>query len=160
MIQRIQSIFLLAIVICMTVVLFVPIWEKAGIGAEYTSYSASLNVWNLTIQLPGNTVTQATWYLAILNISTILIALTSIFSFKNRLKQIKLNALNSLFFGILVVGEIYLIISKGVPSFETANDGDFGIGFYLLIASMLLNLLANRFIRKDEALVRAADRIR
>jgi hypothetical protein len=34
------------------------------------------------------------------------------------------------------------------------------MGLYLPIAAMICNILANRFIRRDENLVRSADRMR
>jgi len=38
--------------------------------------------------------------------------------------------------------------------------GAYGYGLYIPVAAMLLNLIANRLIRRDEKLVRSVDRIR
>ncbi|WP_332913669.1 DUF4293 family protein [Algoriphagus boritolerans] len=38
--------------------------------------------------------------------------------------------------------------------------GSYQLGFWAILAAMVCNMLANRFIRKDEALVRSVDRIR
>lgn len=73
--------------------------------------------------------------------------------------QVKLNALFSLFTAATLVG-MYLYISKANQLFEATKQGTFLIGFYLPVVAMFNNFLANRFIRKDEALVRSADRIR
>jgi hypothetical protein len=39
-------------------------------------------------------------------------------------------------------------------------QGNYLMGFYLPVVALLFNLLSNRFIRKDEMLVKSADRIR
>ena len=42
----------------------------------------------------------------------------------------------------------------------TLFEENFDISFFLPIAGIILNMLANRFIRKDEELVRSVDRLR
>jgi hypothetical protein len=53
------------------------------------------------------------------------------------------------------------LTTNGINEAIKAQDGgDYGIGFWSILVSMVMNMLANRFIKKDEALVRSVDRIR
>lgn len=87
------------------------------------------------------------------------IAIYEITQFKNRLLQLKLGALNSLFMGATLVLMIWFINqNEGVVN--SSAKGAFLVAFYFPAAAMICNILANRFIRKDEKLVRSADRMR
>ena len=103
--------------------------------------------------------TESTWYLAALAVAASLVALFSIFQFKSRLNQMKLGALNS----VLMVSYLGVCFYK-VTQFEEMVmpqvQGGFHLGFMLPAAALILNAVANRFIRKDEKLVRSVDRIR
>lgn len=88
-----------------------------------------------------------------------LVMLFSISRYKNRITQVKLNALFSLLSAATFVG-IYFYISKANALFDPKIFGTFLVGFYLPIVAMFNNFIANRFIRKDEKLVRSMDRIR
>jgi glucan phosphoethanolaminetransferase (alkaline phosphatase superfamily) len=101
---------------------------------------------------------QSTWYIGALAILSALTALFSVFQFKNRLTQMKLGALNALFM-VAVLGISYFHITQFEKLFPEAAGGP-QLGFYLPVAAMLLNMIANRFIRKDEKLVKSVDRIR
>jgi hypothetical protein len=70
--------------------------------------------------------------------------------------QMKLGALNSL----LLAGTI---LSAFIFSNNLSKDfqgGQFGLGLWLPGIAVLCNLLANRFIRRDEKLVRDSNRLR
>lgn len=85
------------------------------------------------------------------------IAVYEIFKYKDRLTQMKLGALNSVVMAA-VLGCSVWFVTDGQKEWEVA--GTYGIGFFLPPAAMIFNILANRFIRKDEKLVRSVDRIR
>lgn len=70
--------------------------------------------------------------------------------------QMKLGALNSLLLVGAIGSSVYLA-SQLVNQFQ---GGNYGFGLYLPGAAVICNLIANRFIRKDEKLVRDSDRIR
>ena len=99
------------------------------------------------------------WYLAALALAAVLVAWISIFQFKNRLNQMKLGALNALIMASCL-GLSFYIIAQNESSFSPETSGTISLGFYLPAFAMLLNILANRFIRKDEKLVKSVDRIR
>jgi hypothetical protein len=81
-----------------------------------------------------------------------------IFRYRNRLLQIKLGALNSLFMAATIVSMV--LFSNSLTETYAVQTSQYGISLYLPVAAMICNLLANRFIRKDEKLVRSVDRIR
>ncbi|SNS92573.1 protein of unknown function [Ekhidna lutea] len=167
MLQRVQTIFMTIAAIAMILMLFFPIWEKSDtqFEAEKREY-AIMDSFQLRyeqhitgtreVQLLG---TRDTFLLSVGAIAAALVMLFSITRYKNRMTQVKLNALFSLITAATLVGT-YLYINKANQLFEPQSQGAFLIGFYLPIVAMLNNFLANRFIRKDEQLVRSADRIR
>jgi len=63
----------------------------------------------------------------------------------------------------VMVGLVVAIFltTNGINSAINASEaGTYQIGFWAILVAMVSNMLANRFIRKDEALVRSVDRIR
>ncbi len=88
-----------------------------------------------------------------------LLAVVSIFLFKNRKLQMRLSIFAFIANLLAVIfGVIYFMQFGGteVPS-EKINDG---IGMYMPIVALVMCLLAYRFINKDEKLVRSMDRLR
>ena len=165
MIQRIQSIFLLLVAVAMGLMLTFDIWQKVGpeqdqavvLNAYFLSH---LQIDGTLDAAPANIIEQeATWYIAILASLTAVIALYSIFRYDNRLTQMKLAALNSLLIGITLGICIYLAY-QGQQMLPGPGVGEYLIGIYLPGVAFVCNALANRFIKKDEALVRSADRFR
>ena len=73
----------------------------------------------------------------------------SIFQFRNRNRQIIINQISKLF---LSFAFIIIIFQRG--------ELNFTIGLFLFIIPYLLIILANYLIRKDDKLVKSADRIR
>ncbi|MFY0598283.1 MAG: DUF4293 domain-containing protein [Cyclobacteriaceae bacterium] len=161
MIQRIQSIFLLLVAIVMITILFLPFWQEAN---QETKEIVTINAFELVYaessDLVGDKVidTKPTWYISALAVLAAIVAMFSIFQFKNRLRQIQLGALNSLLIGGNI-GLIYYFSTKGEPIIQN-HRGDFLPGFFVIAAALFFNALANRFIRKDDKLVKSADRIR
>lgn len=166
MIQRIQSIFLLLVAIAMGLMLTFDIWQKVGPEQDQ---AVVLNAYFLTLQqvdgsleaaAPADVIEQeASWYIAILASLTAVIALYSIFRYDNRLTQMKLGALNSLLIGGTLAICFYLAY-QGQQMLAGPDPGQYLIGIYLPAVALVCNALANRFIKKDEALVRSADRFR
>ena len=167
MLQRIQTIFMILAAIAMILLLFSPIWEKSdqNFDAAQREY-AIMNAFELSYEqrAADNEVSQVLGTQSTLPISigaglSALVMLISITRYKNRMTQVKLNALFSLLTAATFVG-IYLYISKANALFDPTVFGTFLIGFYLPIVAMFNNFIANRFIRKDEKLVRSMDRLR
>jgi len=87
------------------------------------------------------------------------LAIISIFQYRNLGRQMMLNMVNSLLMVGLVV--IVFLITSGInEEIAAADNGDYQIGFWAILGAMVCNMLANRFIRKDVALLKSVDRIR
>ncbi len=159
MIQRIQSVFLLLAAICLTLTLFFPLAEVVAQTEKITL--SAFNLTHLKINASGNEEVvkeEQIIYVAGIIIVAIIVIFYSIFQYKNRMKQIMLGALNSLLIGAALGLTLYLLfqISDEVKS----GTRNFLLAFYLFPVALIFNSVANRFIRKDEKLVRDADRIR
>lgn len=153
----------------MVVALTNPIWEKVGNQSpemaqlttlEYSQQQAVAPQAGLPAQVAPTTAITPVWYLALLIAIVGVVSLYAVFQYRNRLTQTALCAVNAIMLtaimGIVLYRTLYMGKSYGNPG----DQGDYQIGFYALIAALVFNALANRFIRRDEKLVRGADRLR
>lgn len=164
MIQRIQTLFLLGVAVLMGMTNAYYIW---GENSEDQNTVATLTTMKMQVIDTAGTLRDTsddtiiredgTWYIGALSILAALVAIYSILQFKNRLNQMKLGALNALFMAA-TLGLSYYKIYQYEGLIE--GQGQISLGFYLPAGAMLLNIIANRFIRKDEKLVKSVDRIR
>lgn len=155
MLQRIQSVYLFLVFVFALLFLLFPV--------------ASLNIGDDThvIRLWG--VSQETMkllfeYNRILGLLSILLAFVimiltiyTTFQYKKRLFQIKMGKLNILIHIMMVVSTFFYldILKKGWEDFFS-----YGAAIVFPLLSMVLILMANRAIRRDEQLIRSADRLR
>lgn len=157
MIQRIQSIFL-ALVFLLGMVLFVsPV-------LSFTSYENTyvMNAYH-TINSVDNTVVSKNIGIGAMQGLVALLALVSVFLYKKRQLQIKLCKLNILLVAIQIAAIVlYIDVAKDAISPNAPNDVLIGIkyGAIFPILSLTFLYLSIRFIKKDEDLVRSADRLR
>ncbi len=136
MIQRIQSVYLLIVVLVGAVLpFFLPVWSTE----EGTSVFA----------------TDQFMIMTIFGASAIL-ALVTIFLYKNRRLQISLGRLNIVLNFILLGFFVYWSLT--LPGEMQISEK--GIGMLLPILSIVFLVMANKAIKKDDALVKSADRIR
>ncbi|RAK64560.1 DUF4293 domain-containing protein [Hymenobacter edaphi] len=156
MIQRIQSVFLLLLAICMVCVLFLPIWAKTD---PQTNQTVTLTATHLTSTNPAQ-APLATYAIAALAAISALVALAEIFQYQKRMTQLMLGSLNLLLISATIGACWYYVTQVGEQMVNVKMPGTFEAGFYLPTLALLLNLLANRFIRRDEKLVRSMDRLR
>ena len=157
MIQRVQSILLAVTAISMFSLLFFPIWGQQNNDIQQV---VELNVYKLKHTKGEEINEKNTIYLAGLALISATIAVASILSYKNRLKQMKLNLLNSILIGGTLVGSA-LLMFKGEDLFKAGKESaGLQVGFFLIATALLANALANRFIRRDDKHVRSADRLR
>ncbi|MEE9349633.1 MAG: DUF4293 domain-containing protein [Flavobacteriaceae bacterium] len=144
MIQRIQSLFLLLATVVSGALSHVFFLWKATYDADFTALESIAHE-SLTIKPIG-----------VLFIVSALISFVTIFMFKNRKAQFVMNRVNILL-NFLLLGFIFynLFNISGEPLVSEK-----GIGSFLPIASVFLLVFANRFIKKDEDLVKSVDRLR
>jgi amino acid permease len=155
MIQRIQTLFLFLVFLLSLATYFFPIASFWG-----DLYVVKLGVLGVEEQFPyGQTWPDTIFLSAILGLIGLL-AFVTIFLYKRRIMQIRLIRFDLL----LTIVYLALIFFYYVPEIEalTMTTADYinEPGIYLSIAIVLFLVLANRFVRKDEKLVRAADRLR
>ncbi len=161
MIQRIQSIYLVLAGFFSAFTFFEPVCSfiKQEASATYGFCMSSCEYYNQAVAnaVVDSMISRHPWGLAVMATLTIILAIIAIFNYKNRKKQIKfVNIATLTAFMWYVAFAAYTLSIKGrtdfAPTFEVASL------FPLL--SLLTLYLAKRAIKHDEALVRAADRIR
>jgi hypothetical protein len=152
--QRIQTVFLVIAILSLVSTIFMPIW----IYEEPSGKSHALYALHYSTMENGVKVTMYFPYFitAILAIAAATIALIEIGKYRDRLLQMKLGALNSLFMAA-TIGSAVLFANQ---MFETFKDGSYGWGLWIPGIAVICNLVANRFIRRDEKLVRDSERLR
>ena len=136
MLQRIQTIYLvLAFLATMVLPFLFPLWQQDS--KPY--YFVSNQVYVVLFGLAGT------------------LLLISIISFKKRQNQFVLNRLaiilNLILLGLFVYRSLNL--SGGVDAISEK-----GIGMFLPIGAIVMLVLANKAIKKDEDLVKSVDRLR
>lgn len=90
-----------------------------------------------------------------------LLSLIIVSLYKKRQLQIKLAQLN-LFLQVAFIAVFFFIVDDALTSNQWDSEAvvHYGIGTYLSLLPLIFIYLAIRYIKKDDALVRAADRIR
>jgi hypothetical protein len=155
MIQRVQTIYLVFVKIFAILFLFLPLGKIINNAEE-----ASVSLLSIYKQDYFGAHIEYVWLrYVVIAIAVMILALTAIiiFSYKNRRKQIKFNQMN-LILHILLISMAFFYVDF-IKAY-TELPFNFGIGIILPVISMVLILLANRAIKKDENLVRSADRLR
>ena len=100
-------------------------------------------------------ITTSALYLSLFGLVTLL-TIISIFSFKKRQNQFVFNRLTMIFNFILLGFFVYR--SLNLPGETMVSEK--GIGMFLPAISIVLLVLANKAIKKDEDLVKSVDRLR
>lgn len=156
MIQRIQSVFLLLLALAMLSVLALPLWHKIDPLAHQELTMTAFGFEAQGLPRPAGPV----WVIGLLALASAAVAAYEIFQFRNRYSQLKLGMLNLLLL-VATFGAAYFFAGRGELTLNPKLEGQFQPAFYLPLLGMILNLLANRFIRRDEQLVRNSyDRLR
>ncbi|MBQ8672846.1 MAG: DUF4293 domain-containing protein [Bacteroides sp.] len=152
MIQRIQTIYLLVVTILLGVALFSPVGQFVAADGVTTMTFKPLG---LTLQ-DGSL--HSTWGLFGVLLLAVIVALATIFLYRNRMLQVRMTVFNSvLLLGYYAVFGVFFYVLK-----ENLADMEFRLGWALCLplVCVILNYLAFRAIYRDELMVRAADRLR
>ena len=144
MIQRIQSLLLLLAAIV-----------SGGLSSMFTLWSATYDKHFFAYE---SIVKDAIFIkpIGILFILSAILSFITIFLFKNRKLQFVINRINILVNFLLLGFIVYNVLNI---SGET-QVSEKGIGTFLPILSVFLLVFANRYIKKDEDLVKSVDRLR
>ena len=152
--QRIQSLFFLLTIVCNTVIFWMNL---AVVHAGGKSYTFSL----YKLQSSDSEVLYSNVILAMLCSLCIVLSGIAFGMFKKRQLQIKLSQL-LLVVQVAFLVTVFFVVDGTVNSTTSLNNPivEYGIGAYLALIPLIFIFLAIKAIKKDEALVRAADRIR
>ena len=164
MIQRIQTLFLALVAMALIAMVFYPVMDLT----EFTTLpNETLETDYYQLLITGlsdpspDSVPQMNRYvfipLTIILLMIIILVIYSIFRFEQRLHQLKLIKI-CIFINIIMVAGIFL----NYPKIFTDNPIriEFGAGAYFPLISLVLLVVAYRYITKDEKLVRSANRLR
>lgn len=139
MLQRIQTIYLILAAITTGVLPFVfPLWQQQT-GTVINDFYFMMEI----------------SYLVLFGLSTTL-SVVSIISFKKRQNQFVMGRLNIILNLILLGLFVYRLLTLS----GEASVSEKGIGMFLPIVTIVFLVLANKAIKKDEDLVKSADRLR
>lgn len=148
MIQRVQTLFLLGISLLSVSLLFLP-FEQITLGES--KYLVTL--------MPGYLKDMVKSFIYVpmgLNAVVLGLSVYTIFKYNHRRSQIK-------FAQLLMVLSALLMGNLFTMNFLNVNDTavlDYKMGAFIPMINVVLAFLARLFIKKDEDLVRSADRIR
>lgn len=151
MIQRIQTIYLL-----LTIILAV-LFLSGNIINFQNGDSVSLSGIKSS---SGEVVADqklSTWPLAVLSIGVPLVALITIFLFRNRATQMKFTLFLILLI-IMLTGATGYFCMAVIKTFKTGLDP--GVKLILPVIMLILSILAYLGIKKDEEIVKSYDRLR
>jgi len=144
MIQRIQSIYLLVAGIIASALTFVfSLWTNTS---AKTLYAIDFLSENSTLEK----------MIPILFFTSALLSIITLFLFKKRQLQFVLGRLNILI-NLFLLG-ILIYLSQTLSGEALVSEK--GIGMFFPIIVVLLLVLANKAIKKDEDLVKSVDRLR
>lgn len=148
MIQRKQTLFLLAVCIIAIIQFFLP----------FQRLTSAESAWPICL-MPGcstDVICTNIYIPMLLNSFILILGIVTIFLYKNRKLQFKLANLLVLF-NMFLIGLFFLL-----SFIKTSQPGtiSYSFGAFLPIISAAFAFLAAHFIKKDEQLVRNADRIR
>lgn len=161
MIQRVQSIFLLIATIIPIVLIFIPLGYVTTDLAQYVYNSISLKE-----NIPDGASVIRLYYLAFCFFLTAGMSCFALFRYKNRVKQMQTVSLTMIIFLITLLLVLWVCPDIVFKKFFGARMENYEFVFntvpliILIVIEAVCLFMANRFIKKDEELVRSADRLR
>ena len=152
MIQRIQSIWLFLAGITVLLILIVPIK-----GIQIGDVDTWIQGTGLFTSTAGSIQkTESFMPLTISLVAVGLLCLVNIFNFRNRMLQKRF-----IWVAMALIVILSFWINQHSAKLPVSTDKQyFGVGTFLPVLALIFCALASRGIRKDEALLRSADRLR
>lgn len=158
MIQRIQTVYLFIASIALIVLFFLPVASYLS-DISYSKFYLT----HITSLTPGSEPVVKDSIIMPLGVFNGIIAaasLLAIFLYNKRMLQAKLVKL-CILMNVILISLIFFVYSPLISK-STLSDADYsdGYGLYLILLSLLMLILANRAIIRDEKLVRSSERLR
>lgn len=160
MIQRIQSLLLLVAAVLAVVVNFINVGHIDLGDVQYYQFNCFTlsKVWE-----GGSQAVMHTTYIAVLWLVSAVLSLVTIFMYKRRQTQIRLNGINMLVMLAALVVMLYIypnLVFEKAEWFEEGMQVNFNYWILMSLIPAVSLFFANRAIKNDEKRVRAADRLR
>ncbi|MDB4710472.1 DUF4293 domain-containing protein [Flavobacteriales bacterium] len=152
MLQRIQTVYLVLVVVFVILSMFFPYATFIN-----DSVVVKINAFGLD---PTQTETTVRFPIYVGLFMIIGVSVSSIGLFKNRKRQLLFGKINYI---LILLTLVLLLIDIDFLSEKFLKDNGlpiYGWGTYFIVCSLPLVFLANRAIKKDEALVKSLDRLR
>ncbi len=165
MIQRPQSLCLLVVNTALLIPLFFPLWCKQAqdVPYFYAEKTYYIHAWFLGEQSFGTGTYAIQWFpyclVGLFFLLAVAIATYELIRYDNRALQIKLGIFNTAVIAVSIGLLLYLTLQEEKHLLPSVAGEYLRLSFLPAIA-LVSNLLANYFIKKDEALVKAANRMR
>jgi hypothetical protein len=158
MLQRIQSLYLAIVAIACILLFFFPLADYYNeLEGNY-----KLFIYGIRSMDPDPKVAFGLYFtfpLIFMVVASFIFSVSAIFLFKNRPLQGRLCAFNMLT-NIVLIMVIFFFYATKIKTL-TLIEPEYNLaGMALPLVSILFLILASRAIRKDEALVKSADRLR
>ena len=158
MIQRIQTIFLALVAISCILLFFFPLANYYDVvNGNYKFFIQGVKYMDPEPQVRFGTLFALP--LIIMVAASFIFSVGTLFLYKNRPLQIRLITFNVLLNIILLI-VIFFFYATKIKTMTLIEPEYQYPGMILPLISLVLLILSHRFIRKDENLVRSADRIR
>ena len=153
MIQRIQTVYLFASLVIIALIFLVPVAELTYGNSQHVIFKIT----GFYDDVSGSLILAAIPVVILVSV-IVCLYIISIFLFKRRIIQARLCVINMVLLAGLVGLYIYhlLYFVKKVPGVEYKPE----LSFLFPIIAIILTFLAYRGIRKDENLIRLAERLR
>lgn len=153
MIQRVQSIYLLIAAVLTSITAALPVVTLTGNSLNGIARITPIAVDSTLPDLAG----VHPWGITAALVLAVVLSLVAIFAYGNRRKQIRLVNLACTMNVLTLLATAFYAWNL---SQSTASTPSPDVAILLPALSVIATLMARRGIRHDEALVRAADRIR
>lgn len=158
MIQRIQTLYLSLAVIAIAFMFAFPLAQFFG-----ENNAMIFSVTGLKNMVPGDPDVFNPFIFLPIGIITVGIGLLSVFTifqYKNRALQIKLTNVGVLSAVALIMSIFFLYVPMIEKKINIIPDYSKAYAIYLPLVVLVFMVLANRAIKRDDKLVRSADRLR
>lgn len=158
MLQRIQTIYIAIVAIACILLFFFPLADYYDeIQGNYKFY-----IYGIKYMDPSPKVLFSSFFtfpLVFLVVISFIFSVTTIFLYKKRALQNRICAFNILA-NIVLVMVIFFFYATRIKSMTLIEPEYDLLGMSMPLISLACLILASRAIRKDEALVKSADRLR
>ncbi|MDR0603994.1 MAG: DUF4293 domain-containing protein [Bacteroidales bacterium] len=157
MIQRIQTLLLLVAVICFVAACFMPVGHITSHDTYYR-----ITPWVLKVDISDGKIIHPTYFIGMLQALLAIISFIAIFLYKKRTVQSKFCTAAIIVNFILIITMLWVYPNHVFPkiTYLSGAEVEYSLWTLLSIVPLICLYFANKFIIRDEKMVRAADRLR